>query len=164
MEEELIVLVNLALDDLYENDQYLLKVKAHERDIVAHFSRYFINRLENNDNFNKYNVDCEYNRDEFNEKKYKEIIYDKKKHRIIPDMIMHQRGSNSNNILAIEFKTYFSKDKNDKNDRLKLEALTNNDSFYRYRMGLHIILGETREKVNIVKYINGKKQIKILSK
>lgn len=157
MEEELILLVNLALDDLYKKDQYLLNVKVNERDIVYHFSRYFINRLENNDNFNKYSVDCEYNRDEFNEKKYKEIIYDKEKHRIIPDLIMHQRGNNSNNILAIEFKTYFNSNQNEENDRLKLQALTDNDSFYRYRIGLHIRLGKTRNKVNIVKYINGKK-------
>lgn len=157
MEEELILLVNLALDDLYKNDQYLLKVKANERDIVSHFSRYFINKIENNENFNKYNVDCEYNRDEFNEKKYKEVIYEQKKHRIIPDMIMHQRGSNSNNILAIEFKTYFNSNKNGENDKLKLQALTDNNSFYRYRLGLHIRLGKTRGKVNIEKYIDGKK-------
>ena len=162
METELILLVNLALDDLYKNEQYLLNVKANERNIVSHFSRYFINRLENNDNFNKYDVDCEYNRDVFNEKKYKEIIYDKKKHRIIPDMIVHQRGSNSNNILAIEFKTYFNSNKNGENDKLKLQALTDNDSFYRYRMGLHIKLGKTRDKVNIVKYINGKKQSQVI--
>lgn len=77
-------------------------------------------------------------------------------------MIVHQRGSNSNNILAIEFKTYFNSNKNGENDKLKLQALTDNDLFYRYRMGLHIKLGKTRDKVNIVKYINGKKQSQVI--
>ena len=78
MMNEIILLINLALDDLYQKDQYLLDVKANERNIVFHFGRYFINRLENTSSFNEYNVDCEYNRDIFNEKKYKEVIYDKK--------------------------------------------------------------------------------------
>lgn len=69
---------------------------------------------------------------------------------------MHQRGCNSNNILAIEFKTYFNKN-NEKNDKLKLQALTDNNSFYKYKMGLFIELGKTRETVIILKYINGKK-------
>ena len=69
---------------------------------------------------------------------------------------MHQRGCNINNILAIEFKTYFNKN-NEKNDKLKLQALTDNNSFYKYKMGLFIELGKTRETVIILKYINGKK-------
>lgn len=118
---------------------------------------YFTNRLKDNNNFSEYNIDCEYNRDIFNEKKYKEIVYDEKKHKIKPDLIMHKRGSNDCNILAIEFKTYFNYNKKSiKIDRLKLQALTNSELNYKYKIGLLITLGKKRDKVNIVKYINGK--------
>lgn len=157
IEEVLISIVNQSLDDLYKNDEYLLKADASERNIVFHFGRYLIDNLKKNNYFDNYNVDYEYNRDTFNEKMYKAIIYDNEVHRILPDIIIHKRGSNSDNILAIEFKKYSSKYKNGKkNDYLKLAALTDCKSHFKYKMGLFINLGITRQQVNIEKFTNGK--------
>ncbi len=158
--EELMLIVNNTLEDLYKNDKYLLENDSSERNIVFHFGRYFIKNLEKNNFFknNNYNVDYEYNKDVFNEKKYKEVVYEGKKHKIFPDILLHERGSNDNNILAIEFKKYSNTNQNGKKiDEYKLKALTDNKLHFKYQMGLFIELGKTINTVKIKKFIDGKK-------
>lgn len=135
---------------MFEND-------VSERNLVFHFSRYFIETFEGCNKNKIYSVDCEYNRNAFNENKYKELLYGGKQHEIFPDFILHQRGSNENNMLAIEFKKYNYKNKSDiKKDKLKLKALTDQKANYNYELGLFIILGKSRNKVKIKKFINGR--------
>ena len=65
-----------------------------------------------------------------------------------------------NNIFAIEFKKYSNNDKEGiKNDYLKLEALTDDTMHFKYKLGLFIRLGKTKEKIEIEKFINGKRII-----
>jgi len=93
------------------------------------------------------------------ERKYKEIIYEGKNHKIFPDFILHERGSNSNNILAIEFKNFNNnKIAEIKKDCMKLKAVTNNSGMYKYKLGLFIKFGINRDKVIVRKFINGKEQ------
>ena len=160
IEEELMNYVEHALEDLYEKDDYLIKNDTSERNIVFHFGRYFINYIEKKDSFNKFNVDCEYNRDIFDENMNKKINCKGEVRGMIPDLILHERGTNDNNILAIEFKKYSNNDKEGiKNDYLKLEALTDNTMHFKYKLGLFIRLGKTKEKIEIEKFINGKRII-----
>ncbi|MCI8760681.1 MAG: hypothetical protein HFJ34_06175 [Clostridia bacterium] len=157
LEETILTLVNLALDDLYKNDAYLLETDSSEESMVFHFGRYLINHLEKNTLFDKCNVDCEYNRNIFNEKMYKEIFYDNKNHRIFPDIILHERGSNHNNLLAMEFKKSSNRDTQGKrNDILKLKALTDSHLNYKYKMGLFVRFGKIRRTVNIELFMDGK--------
>ena len=72
--KELLIMVNKALDKLYNNDKYLIEKNSTERNIVFHFSRYFIELLDANE-FKEINVDCEYDRNAFGEKEYKSIVY-----------------------------------------------------------------------------------------
>lgn len=153
---ELLKLVDKALDKLYENEHELFESDASERNLVFHFSRYFIELFEKYNKEKIYCVDCEYNRNTFNEKMYKELVYEGATHKINPDFILHQRNSNDNNILAIEFKKYNNRNKKERyKDRLKLKGLTDNNAVFGYRLGLFIILGREREKAEIEKYING---------
>lgn len=159
LEDTLILLVNLALDDLYKNDSYLFKINSSEESMIFHFGRYLINHLEKNTFFDKYNVDFEYNRNATNPKIYKEICYMNEIHKILPDIILHQRGHNHKNILVIEFKkssNYSSK--RIQHDYSKLQTLTDSYFPYKYKLGLFVKLGKTRATVNIEKFINGKKQ------
>lgn len=159
MNYDLITIVNKTLDKLYENEKYLFANDSSERNLVFHFSRYFINEIEGTE-LVKYDVDCEYNRNILSERKFKEIIYnyDGKKHKIYPDFILHKRGSNDYNKLAIEFKKYSnSREDSKEKDLLKLRALTDQsiNSEFRYKLGLFIVFGKERKNVRIIRIING---------
>lgn len=153
-EKLLIKIVDEALDRLYTNEKILFKENSSERNRVFHFARYFIDILKEQKIFEECDVDCEYNRDYFNEKKYKEVIYEGKEHRIFPDFILHKRGSNKENKLAIEFKN--TKNLN-KIDKYKLEALTSEEGSYNYKLGLFIKFNKLRKNVRIIKFKNGRK-------
>lgn len=151
MINELIKLVNYTLDELYTKEKYLLENNSSERNLVFHFSRYFLKNIENNEKYKDYNVECEYGN---NHKFKKTISINNKIHQIYPDFILHKRGSNDHNLLAIEFKKNNS---NNKKDEIKLISLTDNNYEYKYKLGLFINLKKTRKDIEIIKYINGKK-------
>ena len=144
MEKDILLeVVNNALDRLYENDFYLIKNNLSERNLVFHFSRYFIDICkEKKLKYANLNVDCEYNRNRFNEKMYKQVIYENQEHQSYPDCILHERGSNNNNILVIEFKK--ANNKKNKTDLLKLKAFTDNHGCYKYLLGLAIQFESSR--------------------
>ncbi len=112
-----------------------------------------------------YDVDCEYNRHKGNVKK---IIEEKN---IFPDIIIHKRGTDSENFAVIELKneTNISNDGR-KTDKTKLQALTksyNNgekDSLYNYgyKFGLAIDVCENLQETmnSIVVYRQGEKDDK----
>lgn len=163
---KLLELINKTLDVLYDKEAYIFQNDTSEKNMVFHFSRYFIDMLKDI-NYNDLSVDCEYNKNALSEHKYKEIIYnyDKKSHKIYPDLILHKRGSNDSNILAIEFKKHTNHSRKAiEKDSLKLKALTSEQGEFKYKIGLFITLGKTRERVKIKKYINGKEVIESKNK
>ena len=151
--EKIIKFVQLALKELYKNDKYLFECDVKEENLVFHFGRYFIELLkQNNFDLDTYSVDFEYNRNIFNEKIYKEIVYENIKHRIIPDLLLHIRGRNDGNIIAFEFKKRYNK--NIKIDKMKLKALTDNNLEYKYQIGLLVIFNNGNN-FKIITFING---------
>ena len=152
--ENLIYYVNKALDELYFFDKYLIENNTHERSVVFSFGYYLKRLLASDKLFEHYNVDIEYNTDSLSENNYKAIIYENKKYRIIPDVIIHKRGSNNFNLLVIEFKK--SNNNESKNDFNKLKVLTCKKSDYDYKLGLFIKLGKTRNDVKLIKFVDGK--------
>ena len=55
-----------------------------------------------------------------------------------PDLILHKRGSNENNILIIECKGWWADDKDIEEDKEKIIAFLNSER-YKYMFGLLII-------------------------
>lgn len=159
MNINLIDIVNNTLDKLYRNESILFENKSSERNLVFHFSRYFIEEIKDT-KLKEFNVDCEYNRNALSDSKIKEIVYnyDKKKHKVYLDFILHKRGSNDYNILAIEFKKSTNKDKDGyKKDIEKLKVLTNQNmnAEFKYKLGMFIELFKDRKNVKITRIING---------
>ncbi len=147
-------LVNSALDRLYNNDAYLFKEDTSERSIVFHFGRHFIDIINDDCSFKGYNVDSEYNRSKSHEKNQKVVVHENKEHRRFPDIILHKRDSDKNNILVIEFKKYSNYSKvQRKIDYDKLKAFTGDE--HKYKVGLFISLGKIRDNVKIKTFING---------
>ena len=153
-----------AIDMFYETqtDRDLINKNISERTLIANIYYKMILFFQNSKKSNKalqhLSIDVEYNRNTFDSKKAYMKCYSctqdncfvKKNNycisKIVPDMIMHQRGSNDDNQVAIEFKKKCNKDKNQRNnDIAKLTYLTCQQPFdknekhnFKYRYGYFI--------------------------
>lgn len=139
MKELLEKLIKKSLDDLYQNDQDLLKRKVAERDLTGLFAHYFRNNMKDTA-IAEYNVDCEYNRDGYGMKKIDGTL-------VYPDFILHKRGTNESNLLIIEFKTWWNSDNCE--DIEKLKAMMSEWYRYQYQYGYSIILNQERDSVTV---------------
>lgn len=164
-------ILNAALDEMYEKDQNLIfneqfagngtHCHSSERSIVHKYAIYFEKLI-----INELGDDCEYCVDvEYNQNIDKLKITPSHPNGAYPDMILHKRGTNNDNILVAEFKTWWNKDKwmwkgkgkNDKKIKVKnidedIEKIKNflsQDGEYQYDYGVSIILGKKREDVQI---------------
>jgi len=106
-----------------------------------------------------YIVDVGYNR--VHDTNMQKQVYAQLGRHGIPDIIIHQRGTD-NNILAIEIKKQKNKDKQGrKNDFEKLEFLTKNKQAggLGYQLGLFLDIPQKDwTKLKYIYYIDGKKQ------
>lgn len=129
--------VDLAIRLLQDKDYPLLVVNSSERSIAHRLACY----LENE--FKGYNVDCEYNRNEQKPKMLMRTWGKNKKFRIkkdvYPDIIVHKRGNNKNNLLVIEIKKTSNKSQKERDlDLLKLKAYMHKGDDYQYKYGMFI--------------------------
>ncbi|MBI9071401.1 MAG: hypothetical protein JEY94_07365 [Melioribacteraceae bacterium] len=141
----LIELVQQAIQMVYERQYYLIENKVHERSIVFWFGIYF-NEIIKKSEFSEYNLDFEYNKNHSDPKRT-----DNFPQGTYPDIILHKRGTNKDNLLIMEFKTYWGDD-TDK-DLCKLKDFTNNSGKYNYELGLSIVLCKDKER--FTKIANG---------
>lgn len=128
-----------SLRQFIARDRYLLEVNANERSLTHRIGMYLQAQFEH------YDVDCEFNRDghdpkELNIGTEETSVYDEHAMTVYPDIIVHHRGSNNDNLLVIEFKKTSSRVGSGK-DVIKLEAYKT-DLHYRY--ALFVELGTTR--------------------
>ena len=106
------------------------------------------NKMSTLEKFQWADLDCEYNRNMDDPK----MLNDDR--RFIPDLIIHRRRSNENNLLVIEFKKKNANPQNKNDDRNKLIYLTNQESTFKYNFGLFVELGS--HKVSVEVYQGGK--------
>lgn len=139
MKELLEELIKKSLDDLYQNDEYLIKHRVAERDITSKFAHYFQNNMRETI-IADYDVDCEYNRDGYGMKNIDGTL-------VYPDFILHKRGTNDSNLLIIEFKTWWNSD--NREDIEKLKAMMSHWYRYQYQYGYSIILNQERDSVTV---------------
>ncbi len=134
-----------ALSNFITNEKFLLQNNLNERTLTAKLSCYIQN------SFPDFDVDCEYNR-MTDGKKYdtKKLDYNPSKLRtrnndpnpVLPDIIIHKRGDNSQNFVVIEAKKYSNTDNNSrKTDFDKLKAFTDKDKL-NYQFGFFIEFDE----------------------
>ncbi len=140
----LLLLLQSAIQRCYENDNCLIK-RNMERASVSRIFLY-IHKLINEDSrfkeFKEYNLDCEYNKNGEHMKTTPRCSRGTS-----PDLILHKRNSNENNLLVVEFKSHTGKCKKDRRynkikDFIKLEDFTN-DSIYNYSLGVFVRLKHT---------------------
>ena len=158
MREKLNKIINKSLDLLYKKDKYLIDNSpigyttldglhhVGERSIVFRFAYYMQRMIEEDTDLSVYNFDCEYNRNGVNKKElpsFPDGVY--------PDIIIHNRGNNNNNLLVIEVKTYWNSDT--AKDEKKIRELMSKSGEYKFKFGVSLLIGRTREDVK-VKFIN----------
>lgn len=156
--------VTYAVNQFLAEVPNLLKLDVHEQSI-SHRIAVYLEPL-----FKGWNVDCEYNKHLESSKKMdlSEINPDdhkscgcevckknidgediKLENRLFrPDILVHQRGTDEGNLIAIELK----KEKECFFDQAKLNALTSLDDDYRYALGVNIY------------FIDGEPQFKFITR
>lgn len=147
-------ILNDSIEDLFRDDLILLRNDVSERAITHKLAKHLQSRVP------KLHVDCEYNRNVERgprspkylyliEQSKKELLGDKlakeipeevlKAHTKYPDIIVHRRGTNDQNVLVIEAK----KDNSGYDDDLdvsKVRGFTSNEdeNSYHYKHGVLI--------------------------
>lgn len=128
-----------SIGKLMDNDSFLLEINANERSITHKLAEYL------QEEFEDWNVDCEYNRminGKLNDPKrmkfpVKNVQTDDTEGKtVFPDIIIHERNRR-NNLLVIEVKKIFKSKINTEFDELKLKTFTGTQ--FEYSFGLHII-------------------------
>ena len=134
-----------CIEKIYEDDSYLLKHNNHEITISSKLAQYLF--LE----FKNYNVDCEYNKNIDIPKRIEESnsIFR-------PDIVIHKRGNNENNLVCIEIKTSHN-NQTRLNDYSKLKSITKQSGNYKYKLGVFIDFNKNKKNL-IVKYFEDGKE------
>lgn len=148
--EEILKMRYLALDAVYQKDAYLIHNNTassdnyvSERGIVFRYGIY-LNEVAQS-LYPLLNVDTEYNRNRNDLKRLPN-----RQRGSYPDLILHERGTNSNNFLVIEFKTWWDSNQND--DKSKIEDFCDPLGEYRYKYGVLILFGKRRYEAKVKLY------------
>ena len=120
-----------SLDCLYKKDAVLLNAAHHaqERCIAFRFSLYFYQKMQLS--FSNYDIDCEYNKDKEELKQFSQ-----NKSWAAPDLIVHKRCKDNQNLVVIEFKGFWAKEENKERDEKKIQEFVKR---YNYKYGFCII-------------------------
>lgn len=150
--EQIEELLNKALKRFYKKDSCLVDMvpgvkqdngghHVGERAIVFRLAHYMQNIMDKMPVFKGYVLDCEYNRDGTDIKKLQEKC-------VYPDVIIHQRQNNENNLLVMEVKTYWNNDTGQ--DVEKLRGFTDPNGDYHYKFGVSLIIGKENSEARFI--------------
>lgn len=145
--DEATTLVNTALDQLIQHDSQLLDLKACER--ALHFKiAYYMAQSQIIQP--PLTLDCEYNRHLRNEK-FLWLHGRQRPSKVFPDILVHERNSDENNMLVLEIKRPGQRLEHDQN---KLQAFV--EQLHYHHAG-HIIIGHNRAGVLVrdIRWFNG---------
>lgn len=129
--------VTRSVRQLHAGDSFLLEHVAHERSITHKLAEYLQRE------FSDYNVDCEYNKHGLATKLLPRECEERALEFVYPDIVVHLRGNDDNNLLVVEAKLG-KRTTIPECDATKLIEFTRSDGEYRYQLGLFIGFGELR--------------------
>lgn len=141
-----------ALERVYSQDFLLIQNRAHERSIAFRFGFYFYEIIEFTSFGNdiELTIDFDYNR---NGEGVKDMEGFSLSHGVYPDIILHRRGFNNRNVVALEFKGHWTANGRDEEKLIGFTHPKRNN--YQYGLGLFIRLGRTLDECELVYYKNG---------
>lgn len=148
-DEELKNILNRALGQFYDRENFLINRKGMEQACVFRIGLYISELLKEIDNLKSLNLDCEYNKHGDSIK----IMLDFE-NGARPDLIIHERGIDEKNLFVVEFKGCWNENTN--RDIKKLERFTNANGDYHYQLGALVILEESLKECKLRYFKNGK--------
>lgn len=86
----------------------------------------------------QFNLDCEYNKHGDNPKERPNGS------RMRTDLLIHSRGNDDNNILAVEFAGWWKRPEAVEEDRNKIREITDATYTYKYRLGVLVKINQQR--------------------
>lgn len=125
-----------AIEKLREYDKHLLDTDANERSITHHLANYLQQEFE------RWNVDVEYNRDGRDIKRLSNLL-NVSSDAVYPDIVIHRRGTNEN-LLVIEVKKRGGG--NGLDEKKLIEFTKPPKDGLGYRWGLHLILESEKQR------------------
>ena len=142
-------LIEIAINDFNECEEYLISRDLSERCICSKFAMY-IEKLMSQSEFGEYLVDVEYNRGARGNEYLPKRINDKQ--RIVVDLIVHKRDSDNTygfqNLICIEMKK--STDRRGlKEDKERLKIMTDSYMDFKYEIGFMIVINMEQNKLEI---------------
>jgi hypothetical protein len=147
--EEVRARVESAIHKLWQDDLDLIDRNVNERSITHRLAIY----VEEAFSEWEYHCDCEYNRNYSGPKRLKDLKPDDTDPTsTYPDIVLHKRRSNEENLLVIEVKKTDSP-KGTSFDKEKLQAFTSDEQQYKYRWGLFLRIN--RDEAQLVWYQSG---------
>jgi len=158
--------LELSINELLEKELNILTRGLNELNLNGHLTKYLTPR------FPEFTVDPEYNGDILKDTDRKALDIAKNRmteigikpaetnnYKLTPDIIIHTRNQNDNNLVILEIKKDSNSKKNKEFDLIKLEHLTIDYSgnHYNYKLGVAIIFGtkENAGKYEIRYFQNG---------
>lgn len=150
--------IDQALARVYELDFSLIERRAHERSIAFRFGLYFseiVSQTTFGDDI-ELTIDYDYNR---NGERIKDMEGFSLSHGVYPDIILHHRGFNDKNVVAIEFKGYWTEEGRDDKKLRGFTHPTQND--YQYGLGAFILLEDMLPNCELVYYRNGNTELEL---
>lgn len=127
-------IINYAIKKLIDNDSILISLNVSERALMFHLARYIREVTPLN-----LDVDCEYNR-HLSDKKNLFFLKNKlefeDEYKVYPDILIHQRNSDMQNVLVVEIKKH---GEDIESDTRKLKAFK--EEPYSYCFAIQITIG-----------------------
>lgn len=149
--DEIKDMIDKVIDEFNNKEEYLIKNRLSERCICSKFATYIHNEIRSRQNFEKYDVDMEYDRGFASIDSNKKQIDD---HDVYLDLIVHERGcdqmGNYNNLICMEMK-YSATGAEYEKDLQRLELLTRYDKNFWYKIGYMIKIDSDKQKLLIEK-------------
>ena len=146
--KELVNMLEQAVDQVYDEERPLFEFENEERKgleqaFAFRVGLYFWELLKLT-KFSELDLDMEYNKF-FGQSKYSDDG-----NLVRPDMILHERNTQKNNIMVIEFKGWWN---DDCSDSPKLKMFTKPKGKYKYKIGVFVKLRQ--DMIEYKYFLNG---------
>lgn len=152
-------LLKRSFKQFYRHDHYFMEHDLNERTMTDSLASYIRPQIRLWYRFHSYNTDCEYNRnmDEPKRGHYYNEMYNRPSENgdpiLIPDIIVHKRGSNEHNLIVIEAKKVGARQQDINYDFMKLEYMTSPYSEYHFKYGFWVEIAP--RQVEVVSFREG---------
>ena len=156
-------LIDYALSEFYRRDKLLVDYESivksvSENCMVFRIGWYLIEKIQGDPLFSGISLDCQYNRNFEHTKGLFKTTEEGIRTKIkdtIPDLLLHKRRDNSENLMVLEFKKGAPSKKEEAIDIEKLCYYTSLENEYKYSFGFAIWLYK-RDKATIKVFVKGK--------